>query len=144
MGFEYLKKKQPRFLFICLDETDDFAHNGNYDFYLNSIKSGDLMISELWNYLQSNEFYKDKTTLLLTCDHGRGNGPVEWKSHGTKTPNSSETWFAIIGPEIKAKGEIKDGQFYNNQYAKTLAALLGFDFTNNNKAGNKINMVLGE
>lgn len=144
LGFEYLKREQPRFLFICLDETDDFAHGGNYDYYLNSIKYSDQMISNMWNWLQNNEKYKNKTTLLITCDHGRGIDKNGWKSHGIKTPNSDETWFAIIGPDTKALGEIKGGQYYNNQYAETIAALLGFDFVSNNKTGEKIKEVLGE
>ena len=141
LGFEYLKSQKPRFLFIGLDETDDFAHGGNYDYYLNSAHYSDKMIQELWQWLQSDPHYKDQTTILITCDHGRGIAPDKWKDHGTKAAGSDQTWFAIIGPDTPAMGEVHSGQFYNNQYAKTLAALLGLNYTSNNETGEVIKPV---
>jgi len=35
-AFEYVKKKKPRALYISFDETDHFAHEGQYDRYLAS------------------------------------------------------------------------------------------------------------
>ena len=128
IAFEYLKLQHPRFLFIALDETDDFAHHGNYDYYMNSAHYTDQLISELWKWVQSTPGYKDQTTLLITADHGRGTGMTDWKSHGKKIPHSDETWFAVIGPDTPALGEIKKGQYYNSQYAKTLTYLLGIDY----------------
>lgn len=144
MGFEYLKAKKPRVLHISLDETDDFAHHGSYDYYMNSARYTDDFIKQLWNWVQSNPNYKDQTTLLITVDHGRGVDPEGWKSHGTKTPHSDETWFAVIGPDTPAKGEITGGQYYNKQYAQTIAKLLGLDYTNVQTPGEAILPVLGK
>ena len=144
MGFEYLKAKNPRILYLAFDETDDFAHGGKYSDYLNSAHYTDDFLNQLWNWVQSNPDYKDKTTMLITCDHGRGEGPVEWRSHGSKTAHSDQTWFAVIGPDTPSKGEMTDGQYYNNQYAKTMAALLGFDYKNENPTGSAIDLVLGK
>lgn len=144
MGFEYLKKKQPRIFYLAFDETDDFAHAGKYDDYLNSAHDADEFLSELWNWVQSNPKYRNKTTLLVTCDHGRGEGAVGWQSHGAETPHSDQTWFVVIGPDTPASGEITKGQFYNNQYAKTMAALLGFNFETNNQVGLAIEQVFGK
>ena len=144
MGFEYLKKKQPRILYLAFDETDDFAHGGKYDDYLNSAHDADEFLKEIWNWVQNNPAYKDKTTLLVTCDHGRGEGTDGWRSHGAETPHSDQTWFAVIGPDTPALGEISKGQYYNNQYAKTIAALLGFNFESNNPVGEAIGQVFGK
>ena len=142
MGFEYLKEKSPRILYLTFDETDDFAHGGRYNDYLNSAHNADDFLKKLWNWVQQNPAYKDKTTLMITCDHGRGEGPDGWKSHGSETAHSDQTWFAVIGPDTPATGEISSGQYYNNQYAKTMAALLGFDYITQNPVGPAIDLVL--
>ena len=144
LGFEYLKEKSPRILYLAFDETDDFAHGGRYNDYLNSAHYTDDFLRKLWDWVQHNPAYKDKTTLLVTCDHGRGEGPTGWKDHGSNTANSNQTWFIAMGPDTPAKGEITTGQYYNNQYAKTMAALLGFDYKTENPVGLAIDLVLGK
>lgn len=144
MGFEYLKQYKPRLLFLAFDETDDFAHEGRYDLYLNSARYTDNFLQLLWDWIQKTPEYKDQTTLFVTCDHGRGTGEEGWRSHGSKTPNSDETWFAVIGPDTPAKGEMQTGQFYNKQFAKTLCKLLGFDYSNDRPVGDVIMPVIGK
>ncbi len=139
-GFEYLKKKNPRVLYLSFDETDDFAHDGKYDLYLESAHYIDGFINKLWTWLQSNEKYKGKTTLIITTDHGRGNKSDEdWRHHGGKMPECDQIWMALLGPDTQALGEVKsEEQLYQNQIAKTLAALLGLDYTNEHKPGDII------
>jgi hypothetical protein len=56
---------------------------------------------------------------------------TEWKSHGTIYKGSNEIWIAALGPNVASKGEIKEeSQLYQNQVAKTLAKLLGLNYTN--------------
>jgi len=71
-GREYLKAYHPRILYIAFDETDDFAHAGLYDQFLKSAHAEDAMIGDLWRLIQSDPQYRDKTTLLVSCDHGGG------------------------------------------------------------------------
>jgi hypothetical protein len=138
-GFEYLKRAQPRVLYLSFDETDDFAHGGEYAAYLNSAHYTDRWLSELWNYIQSNPAYKNKTTLIITCDHGRGNDTKLWKDHGQKIPDSSQIWMAYLGPDTPALGEVKSqGQVFQNQIAKTLAAFLGLNYSNVKPVGEVI------
>ena len=126
----YLKKYQPRVLYIAFDETDDYAHGGRYDYYLNYAYLNDQWIADLWNTIQSLPAYKDKTTLLITTDHGRGDKTKsEWTSHGEKILDASEIWIAAIGPDTKPLGELKgQTQLYQKQVAGTIAALLGLQF----------------
>jgi len=136
IGFEYLKTKRPRVLYLAFDETDDFAHEGKYDYYLNSANYTDGFIKELWQWVQSQDDYRDKTTLLITIDHGRGIGEPGWRNHGRAIlGHSSETWFAVIGPDTPAIGEVSGGQYYNAQYAQTLASLLGVKYVNEKPLG---------
>lgn len=126
-GLDYLKVNKPRLCYISLGEPDDWAHEGKYDKYLTSIKLFDQYVQEVWTTLQSMPQYKGKTTLVLTCDHGRGLGS-QWTSHGTGTARSEETWIAFMGPDTPSTGESKDGKATNNQIAATIAKLLGYDY----------------
>jgi hypothetical protein len=127
---EYLKAYRPKVLYIAFDETDDFAHAGMYDQYLSSAHAEDGMIADLWKTIQSLPEYRNKTTLLITCDHGRGDKiKKQWKDHGDKIDDAGQIWIAALGPDTKPLGEIKkDTQLYQAQVATTMAALLGFDF----------------
>ena len=134
-AFEYLKKNKPRVLYLAFDETDHFAHEGQYDRYLASAHYIDGFIKTLWDWAQSQPEYKDKTTLMITADHGRGNKNEEdWRHHGSKMPDADQIWIAILGPDTPALGEMKkEQQLYQNQVAKTLAAFLGFDYAGEGK-----------
>ncbi len=130
---EYMKEMKPKVLYIAFDETDDLAHAGMYDLYLGSAYAEDRMLENLWNYIQSAPQYKDKTTLIITCDHGRGDNPKEnWQHHGQKIPDAGQIWIAAIGPDTKAMGEVTNSNvLYQQQLAATFAKLLGFTFTAN-------------
>ena len=129
-GREYLKAYKPKVLYIAFDETDDFAHGGEYDQYLKSAHAEDGMIKDLWNTLQSMPQYKGKTSMIVATDHGRGDqNKDQWRDHGQKVPDASQIWLAVIGPDTRALGEVKDSeQLYQRQLATTIAALLGLNF----------------
>lgn len=100
------------------------------------------MIQDIWKTIQSDPFYKNKTTLYITVDHGRRDGPM-WKHHGAKVEHSDEIWFAVMGPNTKPVGEVKTPeQLYQYQHAKTIAAFLGLDFTSPNPIGPIITSVM--
>jgi membrane-anchored protein YejM (alkaline phosphatase superfamily) len=136
-AFEYLKKNKPKVLFLSFDETDHWAHEGEYDKYLHAANYTDGFIKTLWEWLQSQPQYKNKTTLIITTDHGRGKvNDEDWKHHGAKMPFADEIWFAFLGPDTPALGEIKsEQQLFQNQVAKSLAAFLGVDYKNEKQVG---------
>lgn len=131
-ALEYMKTYHPKVLFISYGETDDFAHDGNYDRYLKSARQTDAFIEEIWNFVQSDSQYKDKTTLIITTDHGRGHSPIDqWKHHNKNITGASAIWLAVLGPDKPALGEVKTpGQLYQKQVARTMAKALGRDFVN--------------
>ncbi len=141
-GMEYLKKFKPRVMYFSFDETDDFSHDGEYAAYLNSAHHTDGFLSELYAYIQSDPTYKDKTTLIVTTDHGRGNGGDDWKSHGIRINGADQIWMAILGPDTPALGEVKGTQHYQNQIAQTVAALLGLHYESKNATGKILDGVL--
>lgn len=138
-AMEELKKNKPKVLYIAYGETDDYAHDGEYDQYLKSAKQTDDYINEIWNFIQLNPAYKDKTTLIITTDHGRGTHPKStWKSHGTNISDAGQIWMAIMGPDSPALGEVKvEGQLFQNQVARTISMALGVAY-DQEKAGEAV------
>jgi Type I phosphodiesterase / nucleotide pyrophosphatase len=128
-ALEYMKERKPRVMFLSLGETDEFAHEGKYALYLDAAKRVDQYLKRLWETAQSISQYKGKTTLIFSPDHGRGDAPVEWKSHGQKVLDSRFIWMAFLGPDTPALGErSKTETVTQNQIAATLASLLGEDY----------------
>ena len=106
-AMEALKSKKPRALYISYGETDDWAHENHYDQYSWSAKQTDAYIKEIWDFVQSDPQYKDKTTMIITTDHGRGTTKTSWRGHGSSIPDAGEIWMAAIGPDTPADGEMK-------------------------------------
>jgi phosphopentomutase len=128
-AIEHLKKRQPRVMFIGLGETDEWAHARRYDLYLEAARKNDRFIRELWQTLQSIPQYAGKTTLIVTCDHGRGTVLTDWTNHTSKTVGAEKTWTAIIGPDTRPLGVRRDLSVTQSQIAATVAAAVGQDFT---------------
>jgi hypothetical protein len=133
------KMTSPELFSMSVNKTDHWGHEYQYDTYLNLIHEADGFIK----YIQQDDFYKDKTTLFITTDHGRGTGD-QWHTHSAdKVAYGEEIWFAVAGPDTNATGEQKvEGQYFQNQFAKTMAAFLGFDFNTGRAVGEVISSVM--
>lgn len=143
-AMEYLKTKKPGILYIAYGETDEWAHHGYYRSYLDAAHFVDKWIKNIWNYLQSDPQYKNKTALFITTDHGRGDiNKDEWTSHGKKIVDANEIWFAVMGAGIATSGEQKNNvQLYQDQFAQTIAKLLGYTYKANHPISSEIKSVL--
>jgi bisphosphoglycerate-independent phosphoglycerate mutase (AlkP superfamily) len=138
-----MKRERPRVIFIGFDETDEHGHGGRYDEYLKSAHKADRLIGELWAYIQSDPFYRDQTTLLITTDHGRGKGRNSWRKHQLLSPGSGQIWFAVLGPDTPAFGEMKfRSKYYQKQVASTVAAFLGLPYKQKEPVGEVIQTML--
>jgi hypothetical protein len=140
---DWLKTRKPRLLYIGYGETDEWAHAANYKAYLDAAHQDDQWMRDVWDFIQNEPQYKDKTTMIVTVDHGRGDKQKQqWTGHGQSVFDSHETWFGIIGPDTEAKGEVTDTmQVYEKQYAQTIASLLGLVFTADHPIGARIEAV---
>lgn len=148
-----MRKYRPRAVFISFGETDEFAHMGDYAQYLIGIHRGDAFVARIWELLQADPFYRDKTTLIVTTDHGRGDTrkdrpDMSWRQHSSPSalardtasykalfpqgiPDSNQTWIAIMGPRIQAgagNSYTRDSCAHNDQIAATALTALGFDW----------------
>jgi hypothetical protein len=128
-ALEYFKRQRPRVLYVGLGETDEFAHMGRYDQYLHAANHFDAHLRVLWDTVQSLPDYRGTTSLIVTTDHGRGNAPLEWKSHGAKINGSERIWIGVLGPDTPALGERTNVALVTqSQIAATLATFLGLDY----------------
>jgi bisphosphoglycerate-independent phosphoglycerate mutase (AlkP superfamily) len=124
-----LLRHQPRVFYVGFLETDAWGHAGRYDHLLTSAHAVDTYIARLWETMQSLEQYRDKTTFIISTDHGRGSGLVDWKNHGKAIEGAENIWMAFLGPDTPPLGERTNcGRVTQSQLAATLAALLGEDY----------------
>jgi bisphosphoglycerate-independent phosphoglycerate mutase (AlkP superfamily) len=142
-AMEFLKTKKPKVLYIAYGETDEWAHAGQYRSYLDAGRQTDAWLKEIWNFVQSDLQYKNKTTLFITVDHGRGDKEKEkWTSHNNKVEDSHEIWFAVMGPDTPVRGELNtEMQLYQQQFAQTFARLLGYTYKADHPIAEKIRYV---
>ncbi len=130
-AMEHLQTKKPRVMYIAYGETDEWAHSHQYRSYLDAAHQVDAWIKKIWDFVQSDPQYKNKTTLFITTDHGRGiTNKTKWTSHGASVEDADQIWFAVMGPNTPATGEVKtQTQVYQKQFAQTMAKLMGYQFT---------------
>lgn len=128
-ALDYVKSAKPRAFYIAYGETDEWAHESRYDYYLRSAQNVDRYLRTLWETVQAMPEYRDQTTFIITTDHGRGTGPTGWKNHGASVAPAEFIWLAVLGPDTPALGERANGtNLTQSQVAATIAALLGEDY----------------
>lgn len=143
-ALEELQTKKPKVLYIAYGETDEWAHSGMYRSYLDAAHQVDAWIKQIWDYVQSDPQYRNKTALFITTDHGRGDAvKSEWTSHGSSIKDAHQIWMAVLAPTLRSKGEVKEPmQVYQQQFAQTMAALLGLRFTASHPVAQAVESVL--
>jgi len=132
LALPWIAANKPRVVFFGMGETDEWAHEYDYERYLDAAHRCDGFVERLWTQLQTDDQYKGTTTMILCPDHGRGDlstGPRAWGDHGKKYPGSEDIWLAIIGPDTPALGERSNVPVVTqSQIAATLAKSLGLDY----------------
>ncbi len=128
MAMAWLRRYQPRLLYIAMDDTDDLAHSRRYDRVLDALHGLDGFLRELWQATESLPEYRGRTTLIVTTDHGRGLTPANWTDHGEEVAGSEQIWLAVIGPYTPDQGEVATpGEVHQANIAGTLLSCLGLD-----------------
>ncbi len=122
---EYILEHSPQLVHIGLSGTDTYGHKRRYADYLYQAHLADKIISLLWQLVQSSPFYKNRTTFIITTDHGRGGTSSNWYKHGLFVKGSSQTWMALLGNGVRKLGEYKQAvQLYQKQIAGTIGYFL--------------------
>lgn len=159
-ALESLRSDHPRVMYISYGETDDFAHEGRYEQYLDAANRFDGFLRDLWQTIQEDRTYRGRTVLIVTTDHGRGEEPLDaWKHHSSAAAvraapkklvgyengviGSEHIWFAAIGAGIEARGVLATNEELTQaQVAATVLRSLGIDRNEfDTRAASEISMV---
>ena len=81
----------PSLIFLTLHDID-IAHSGAYSLYIEGIRRTDRLCAEVWNEIQTNPEYKDRTSLFILPDFGRDgdtdSGGCGFQHHRTGSPSA--------------------------------------------------------
>ncbi len=94
IALAYLEERHPRFLFLGLGDSDEYAHQGDYRGYLRALHEADKAVGELLETLDRMGDDGRNTTVLVTTDHGRERA---FMSHGSFAPESARVWMVAAG-----------------------------------------------
>jgi hypothetical protein len=119
----------PKLTLINVLECDVRGHQHQWKEYLEALKRTDNIALSLWNFIQNDPVYKDKTTLFITNDHGRHpDGHKDgFVSHGDKCEGCRSIYLVALGPDFKSNVTL-DIAYEQIDISATIAELLGFDF----------------
>lgn len=93
LAARYAEVVHPRFLFLSLGDTDEYAHRGDYAGYLQALRADDDAIADLVTALDKSPRGR-QATVYVTADHGRA---ADFRDHGGRWPESSRVWLIAIG-----------------------------------------------
>ena len=122
---EIMREFAPRLILVNFWDMD-VAHWGSYSLYLNAITRTDRLTGMLWEEVQANANYKDKTTLLVLPELGRDgdqNTANGFLNHRSGDPSCRNTWLLAMGAAVPP-GET-ERPVHHVDVAATAAELLG-------------------
>jgi hypothetical protein len=121
-----LAEHQPAVVMVNFQDVDKIAHTGDWNGYLNAIVDVDLLIYRIWTELiQANPHYANKTTMIVTSDHGRNDDVIGFTHHGGMSPANRHLPFLAIGPDTPADLVVTEKRFQID-VAATVGEMLGF------------------
>jgi len=123
---EVMREFSPRLMLVNFWDMD-VAHWGSYSLYLQAITKTDRLTGMLWEEVQSNPSYKDRTTMLVLPELGRDgdiNTANGFLNHRSGDPSCRNMWLLAMGAGA-SPGEIERPVFHVD-LAATTAELLGF------------------
>lgn len=88
----YLRTHSPRFLYLSFNDSDEWGHEADYPKYVETLRTFDHWIGALIDQLASMGDFGRETLLVITTDHGRGDGNG-WHGHGLLKPDSKYIWL---------------------------------------------------
>lgn len=126
---DILKKHHPILSLINLLEVDVNGHQNLWPEYLEGIRKTDKTALDLWNLIQLDSIYKDKTTLFITNDHGRHlDGHKDgFVSHGDNCEGCRSIYLVALGPDFKQNVELKTS-YELIDISATISEMLHFNY----------------
>lgn len=94
IALAYLTAYKPRLLHVGLGDADEYAHQGDVAGYVSSLHQTDTFFERLEDVIDGWRKDGDKTTVVVTADHGRA---TNFRDHGSWAPESARTFLVAFG-----------------------------------------------
>ncbi|MBN8547101.1 MAG: alkaline phosphatase family protein [Ignavibacteria bacterium] len=122
-----LQTWRPRLSVIYFSDVDHYGHSGVWDDYTRAITIADSLINQLWEFVKSDPVLKDKTTILVTNDHGRHTDGVStvFVGHGDGCAGCRRIMLFGIGANVK-RGIHTITKRYIPDIVPTIGSILNF------------------
>lgn len=114
-------------LLVTIFSDVEAAHFGSYAMHLSGIKTADRLAYQLWQEVQSNPDYRDKTTLVIMPEFGRdpdGSSTNGFFNHRANDDSTRDTWLMALGAGVDRLGVV-ERPIRHIDVCPTLAGLLG-------------------
>lgn len=121
MAIDHLVHNRPRFLWLALGDTDEWAHRHDYRGYVEALRFADGVVGEIAAHLAEMGERGARTVLVVTTDHGRD---PDFADHGGRA--SAGVWLMARGGPIAKHGAAPLSRVRHlRDIAPTLAEILG-------------------
>jgi hypothetical protein len=101
IALEYFHLVKPALFHVGLGDTDEYGHRGDYPSYLDALRRADAVIGALADELDAMGEEGEKTTVIITPDHGRN---ADFRDHGAFHPESARTFLIAFGSRVVPRG----------------------------------------
>lgn len=125
MAREVMREFAPRVMLVNFWDMD-VAHWGSYSLYLQAVTRTDRLTGMLWDEVQENKNYRDKTSLLILPELGRdgdANASNGFLNHRSGDASCRNMWMLALGAGV-GKGEV-ERPVAHIDIAATTAEMLG-------------------
>lgn len=125
-AYALMDRDHPKICYVLFGAVDAAGHSGDTTNYHSQIRQVDSLIYQLWNRIQSDSIYANKTTLLITTDHGRHDEQHGgWRNHGDECGGCRHVFLIGLGPDIKSNTVVETVHDHVD-IAPTIGELLNF------------------
>jgi hypothetical protein len=134
-----LRNYHPSLTIVNFPQTDNRGHGGVWDEYLAALRNADAFAASLWGLIQEDTLLHNRTTMILTNDHGRHT--YNFSGHGDGCEGCRHILLLILGPDTPAD-VVDDLPATQIDIAPTIGALM--KFATPYSSGTLISSAIGE
>lgn len=127
MTREVMRKFAPRLLVVAFSDVEA-AHFGSYSLHVAGIRTADRLSHQLWQEVQANPEYRDKTTMVILPEFGRdpdGSSTNGFFNHRANETSTRDTWMMVLGPAVD-RPQIVERPIRHVDLCPTIADVLGY------------------
>jgi hypothetical protein len=126
MTREIMRKFAPQVLVVAFSDVEA-AHFGSYALHTSGIKTADRLTYQLWQEIEANPDYREKTTMVVLPEFGRdpdGSSTNGFFNHRANADSTRDTWMMALGAGVD-KPQTIERPIRHIDLCPTLAGLLG-------------------